>query len=195
MGLQERLDALQPHERRRLSILVGLFAFVCLLLIPIAISAMLADRRSQNEALREAIDRVIADRDQIELRADETTRILARYKVDTPPLAGLLSRHAKELELEIPEFKERPSVPMGKKYEERSTEINLKKVGMRNLVLFMEKVAKLPHPISITKFTLRKRGTEEDSWDAGMTVSSYHRIAAAKDEKAAADGADEEAEN
>ena len=86
-------------------------------------------------------------------------------------------------------------MPIGKKYEERSTEINLKKVGMRNLILFMEKVAKLPHPISITKFTLRKRGTEDDSWDAGMTISSYHRIASAKDGKAAGAGTATEAEN
>lgn len=195
MGLQERLDALQPRERRLLLIFVGLFAFVCVLLIPVGISAMLADKRSQNEALREAIDRMYADRDEIELRADETARVLARYKTDTPPLAGLLSKHAKELELEIPEFKERPAVPIGKKYEERSTEINLKKVGMRSLVLFMEKIAKSPHPISITKFTLRKRGTEEDSWDAGMTVSSYHRIVTAKDGKKAGSDGEEGSEN
>lgn len=194
MGLQERLDALQPGERRRLMILVGLLAVVCVLLIPIAISAMLADRRGQNEALREAIERLHADRDEIELRGAESERVLARYKTDTPPLAGLLSKHAKEFELEIPEFKERPAVPIGKKYEERSTEINLKKVGMRNLVLFMEKIAKLPHPISISKFTLRKRGTEEDSWDAGMIISSYHRIAPAKEEKPEAEASDE-AEN
>lgn len=184
MGLQDRIDALQPRERRLLAILVGVFAVICVLLLPLGISAMLADKRSQNEALREAIDRMFAERDQVQQRADEAAKVLNRYKTDTPPLAGLLSKHAKELELEIPEFKERPVVPVGKKYEEHSTEINLKKVGMRNLVLFMEKIAKLPHPVSITKFTLRKRATEEDSWDVGMTISSFHRLASAKEEDA-----------
>jgi general secretion pathway protein M len=183
MGLQDRIDALQPRERRLLGILVGVFAVICVVLLPVGISAMLADKRSQNEALREAIDRMFAERDEVQQRADEAAKVLNRYKTDTPALAGLLSRHAKELEVEIPEFKERPAVPIGKKYEERSTEINVKKIGMRNLVLFMEKIAKLPHPISITKFTLRKRGAEPDSWDAGLTVSSFHRLASAKDEK------------
>jgi hypothetical protein len=183
MGLQERLDALQPRERRLLSIFVGLFVVISVLLIPLGISAMLAEKRGRNEALRAAIDRMFAERDEVQQRADESAAVLNRYKTDTPALAGLLSKQAKELEIEIPEFKERPAVPIGKKYEERSTEINLKKVGMRNLVLFMEKIAKLPHPVSITKFTLRKRAAEEDSWDAGMTISSFHRLASAKDAK------------
>lgn len=192
MGLQERLDALQPRERRLLSIFVGLFAVICVLLIPVGISAMLAEKRGHNEALREAVERMYAERDEVEQRAAESAAVVNRYKTDTPALPGLLSKQAKELDLEIPEFKERPAVPIGKKYEERSTEINLKKVGMRKLVLFMEKIAKLPHPVSITKFTLRKRAAEEDSWDAGMTISSYHRTAPAKGEKAG--GADEEKE-
>lgn len=187
MGLQERIDALQPRERRLLSILLGLFIVICVLLIPIGLSAMLAEKRSENETLRAAIDRMYAEHDTLEQRSDENAKVLARYKVDTPPLAALISKQAADVELSIPEFKERAAVPIGKKHEERSTEINLKKVEMRPLVLFMEKVAKLPYPISITKFTLRKRATGEDSWDVGMTISSYHRLAEPKEKDKPAD--------
>lgn len=176
MGLQERIDALQPRERRLLSVFVGLFVVICVLLIPVGISAMLADKRSQNEELQNAIDRMFAERDEVQERSDANARILSRYKTDTPPLAGLIDKHAKELEIEIPEFKERPPAPQGKKYEERATEFSIKKVGMRNLVLFMEKLAKLSYPVSITKLNIRKRTTEPDSWDVTMTVSSYHRL-------------------
>lgn len=198
MGLQERIDALQPRERRLLSIFVGLFVVICVLLIPLGISAMLAEKRDQNEELRAAIDRMFAERDDVQRLSDENERVLVRYRTDTPPLAGLIDRHAKELEIEIPEFKERAAVPIGKRYEERSTEINLKKVGMRNLVLFMEKIAKLPHPISLTKLTIRKRSPEEDSWDASMVVSSYHRLEQEKvkgkaDKPAEEDTSEEEA--
>lgn len=193
MGLQERLDALQPRERRLLSVFVGLFVVICVLLIPLGISAMVADRRSQNQELRAAIDRLFAERDDVQARSGENERILARYEKDAPALASLIDGFAKALEIEIPEFKERPAVPIGKKYEERSTEISLKKVGMRNLVLFMEKIAKLSYPVSITKLNIRKRAVEPDSWDASMTISSYHRVQTEKKSKKPSDDeADEE---
>ena len=49
-------------------------------------------------------------------------------------LASFLDGHAKQLDLEIPEFKDRPAVPRGKNYEERATEIRLKK-GNRTVTL------------------------------------------------------------
>jgi hypothetical protein len=176
MGLQERLDALQPRERRLLSLFVGLFAVICVLIIPIGVSAMLSDRRTENDQLRETIDRLFAERDEIMERQSRNQRILARYKTPAPPLAGFLDKNAKSLEIEIPEFKDKPPVPIGKEYEERSTEISFKKTKMRAIVQFMEKIAQASFPISITRLSVRKRGTEPDAWDVSMTVSAYHRI-------------------
>jgi hypothetical protein len=190
MGLQERIDALQPRERRMLAVFVGLFAVICVLLIPIGVSAMLADKRQENEELREAIERLFSERDDLLERRARNQSVLSRYKTPAPALAGFLDKHAKALEIEIPEFQDKPPVPIGKEYEERSTEIRIKQTGMRNLVLFMEKIAQASFPVSITKLSVRKRGTEEDKWDVGMTVSAYHRIAPAKSKEDSA--ADEE---
>ncbi len=180
MGLQERLDALQPRERRLLAIFVGLFAVIAVLLIPIGVSAMLSDKREENEQLREAIDRLFAERDDIIERQTLNQQVLNRYKAPAPALAGFLDKHAKALEIEIPEFKDKPAVPIGKLYEERSTEISIKRAEMRKIVLFMEKIAQARFPISITKMNIRKRGTTGDSWDVAMTVSAYHRKEEAK---------------
>lgn len=192
MGLQERLDALQPRERRLLGIFVGLFIVIAVLLIPIGVSAMLAEKRTLNSQLREVIDRLLSERDDIHTRQAANERVLARYRSPTPPLAGLIDRYAKELEIDIPEFKDRPPVPQGKKYEERSTDITLKKVGMRKLVLFMEKIAKAPHPISVTRLNIKKRGTETDSWDAAMTITAYHRLEQEKKKPATAEKGEDE---
>ncbi|HEX2730809.1 MAG TPA: hypothetical protein VHM70_04360 [Polyangiaceae bacterium] len=190
MGLQERLDALQPRERRLLGLLLGLFVVICVLLIPIGVSAMLSDKRSKNEELRETIQRLFAERDQILEQQEKNDRVLARYKTPAPPLAGFLDNHAKALKIEIPEFKDKPPVPHGKEYEERATEISIKKVGMRNLVLFLEKIAQAPFPVSISRLNIRKRSTEPDSWDVGMTVSAYVRTVVDKPaDKAAPDKA------
>jgi type II secretory pathway component PulM len=176
MALQQRLDALQPRERRLLLILGGAFAFVFVLLVPIGVSAMLAERKARHEELQSVMGRLFAERDQILMLQAKNKQVLDRYKVSAPPLAGFLDNSAKALEIEIPEFKDRSPAPIGKTYEERSTDISLKKIGMRKLILFMEKIAQAHFPVSISKFTVRKRATEGDSWDVNMTVSAYHRV-------------------
>ncbi len=190
MGLQERLDALQPRERRLLALFVGLFAVICVLIIPIGVSAMLSERRTENDQLRETIDRLFAERDEITERQSRNQRVLARYKTPAPPLAGFLDKNAKALEIEIPEFKDKPPVPNGKEYEERSTEISFKKTKMKAVVQFMEKIAQASFPISITRLSVRKRGTEADSWDVAMTVSAYHRTVVDKSGDKKGDGED-----
>jgi general secretion pathway protein M len=190
MGIQERMDALQPRERRMLAVFVGLFVVVAVLLIPIAVSATLADERETNEQLHATIDRLFAERDDIEARNEENQKVLDRYQKPAPALAGFLDRNAKANELDIPQFKDRPMVPQGKRYEEHSTEISVKKVGMRNLILFMESIASADFPASITRFSLRKRGTEPDSWDATMVVSAYHRKAEPTTKSKADEGAE-----
>src|SRR5690606_6641637 len=175
MGLQERIDALQPRERRLLLLFVGLFVVVALVAIPVVVSASLVERRSENEQLQEALDRIFAERDEIAIRNQANERVLARYRTPAPAIAGFVERHAKSLDIEIPEFKDRPVVPLqNKRYEERSTEIRVKDVGMRNLALFLEKIAQAPYPISVTKLNVRKRGTAEDRWDATLIVSAFH---------------------
>ena len=81
-------------------------------------------------------------------------------------------------------------MPIGKQYEERSTEISIKRAEMRKIVLFMEKIAQARFPIGITRMNIRKRGTTGDSWDVSMTVSAYHRKEEAK-KPPAKDEADE----
>ncbi|MET0413827.1 MAG: hypothetical protein ABW217_21135, partial [Polyangiaceae bacterium] len=76
----------------------------------------------------------------------------------------------------IPEIKDKPPTPHGKKYEERATAISLKKVGLVGLVKFMERVSAGTYPIAITALNVRKRGIEPDSYDVEMTVSAFHRI-------------------
>ncbi len=197
MGLQERLDALQPRERRLLAIFAGLFVLIAVVLIPVGVSATLADERAENQMLREAIERLFVERDKILERRSQNQRVVDRYRVPAPRLAGFLDNQAKTLGLEIPEFKDRPVVPIGKTYEEHATDISLKQASMRNIVLFMEKIAQAPFPTSLTRLTIRKRATQSDSWDVTMTVSTFHRTApatkaAGSGEASATDGAQRE---
>lgn len=198
MGIQERIAALEPRERQLLNVLGGVFAVVVLLLIPVGVSALLGGTTERNEHLREAIASIERESPKIAQRKAERDALLDRYAKPAPALAGFLDTAASAAGVTIPEIKDRAPIPHGKRYEERSTSISLKKVGLVGLVKFMERVSAGPQPISITSLTVRKRGIEPDSYDVEMTVSAFHRIepkpkpkAASEEARASDDGSNE----
>lgn len=176
MGIQERIEGLEPRERMLLTVLLGVFAVMLLALIPVGISAALGDRTHQNEVLRETIARLEAESGHIAQRKAERDAVLERYARPAPALAGYLDTAASAASVAIPEIKDKPPTLHGKKYEERATGISLKKVGLVGLVKFMERVSAGTYPVAITALNVRKRGVEPDSYDVEMTVSAFHRI-------------------
>jgi general secretion pathway protein M len=183
MNIQERIDRLAPRERQLLGVMVVVFLVMVVLLVPLGVSSMLGSRRGDIEALRGALDRLAAERPALERRQQEKDALLAKYRSPAPALAGYLSKLATAHSIEIPEIKDRPPIPYGKKFEEQSVEITLKKVGLVNLSKFLEGIVKGGHPISVGKLNIRSRSAQPDSYDVSMTVSSFRRLAEAKPEK------------
>lgn len=176
MALSDRLDALEPRERRLVFILLALFAAMLLLLIPLGVSALLDEETEAHARLTEAIERLETEGEEIRERQAARKALLERYESSAPPLAGFLDKAASASSLTIPESQEQSPVTHGKRYEERSRAITLRKVGLLPLVKFMERVSGGKEPISITKLNVRKRGVEPDSYDVQMTVAAYHRL-------------------
>jgi general secretion pathway protein M len=188
MSLRDRIERLEPRERQLLTLLLGLLAAFLLLLVPVAVAALVGSKRAGVQELRDAIDQIQASRDEIAKRERERAQVVERYSKPAPPLAGLLETLATESKLEIPESQDRAPVPHGKRYDERSTKIVLRKVGMLNLVKFMERIEQSGHPVAIARLNIRKRGTEPDSYDVDMIVSAFDRKAETKPDKAAGEG-------
>lgn len=180
MGFADRMRELEPRERQLLGILVTVFGVLVLLALPIGVTALLASKRSDNEAIKETIEKIQQARPQIAARKAEKEQTLKRYKAAAPELGAFLEQKAKESGIEIPESQDRALVPHGKKYEERATKIVLHKVGMLSLVKFMEKIAQSGHPVAVTRLDVRKRATEPDSYDVEMIVSAFDRKAEEK---------------
>jgi general secretion pathway protein M len=188
MSLRDRIERLEPRERQLLTLLLGLLAAFLLLLVPVGMAALLGSKRSDVQELRDVIDQIQASREEIAKRDRERAEVLERYSKPAPPLAGMLEKLATESKLEIPESQDRAAVPHGKRYEERTTKIVLRKVGMLNLANFMERIEQSGHPVSILRLNIRKRGTEPDSYDVDMIVSAFDRKSEPKPEKATDQG-------
>ena len=177
MAPGDRIGQLEPRERQLLGILLTVFAALFLLAVPAGVAALLAGKRGTNDSLREVVTSIQASRAQIATRDHEKKQLSKAYANVTPPLASFLEKLATGAQIEIPESQDRAAVPHGKRFEERSTKIVLRKVGMLKLVTFMEKMAQSGHPVNVTRLNIRKRATEPDSYDVEMIVSAFDRKA------------------
>lgn len=173
MSISSRLEQLEPRERRLLNILLGLFAVVVLVVLPLGLRSALLAGSERNERLREAITAIRDRRGALAKRAAVAEQVAARYARPAPPLAEFLETLAKRQELEIPESQDRPAVPHGKLFEERSNRIVLRRVGLMALAKFMESIAQSGHPVTVSDLELRKRGP--DAYDVTMVVSAFDR--------------------
>ncbi|HEX6765731.1 MAG TPA: hypothetical protein VF103_09645 [Polyangiaceae bacterium] len=189
MTLAERLSGLEDRERRLLGFLVALVLGALVLLPPVALFALVHSRQSEVDDIRSAIQAIDDERDVVERAKAGKGAIEQRYASPAPPLAAFLARLASEAGVEIPESQDRQAVPHGKKFEERTTKITLRKVGLLKLVKFLEKVEQAGHPVRVSQFDIRKRGSEPDSYDVDLVVSAFDRKAEPKaPPKAARDG-------
>lgn len=166
---------MSPRERRLLSIFGLCIGVFLVLLVPLGLGSMLSSRRETNAELRDAIHRIQANRNTLKAKQAQRDQIAARYTKKAPKLGGFLEQLAKDTGVEIPEAQDRPETPIGKRYVERSIQIRLRKVNGLPLLRFLEKIEQSGYPLAITRFNLRKRGADRDTFDVEMIVSAYDR--------------------
>jgi general secretion pathway protein M len=177
LSIRERLQGLEERERRLLGIalIVAIVGFV--LAPPIALYAVLHGRRGDVESVRSAITAIEEQSETIERGKAQKGALEQRYARPAPQLQAFLSKLANDLGIEIPESQDRQAIPRGKRFDERSTKLTLRKVGMLKLVKFLERIDHSGHPVKVSQIDIRKR-TEPDSYDVDMIVSAFDRKAA-----------------
>jgi general secretion pathway protein M len=166
---------LNPRERRLLSILGVVFGVLVLLGAPIGFASLVHTRDTDNQDLLAAINAVQAARGQVHDRQAKKDSIATRYSRHAPALAGLIQQTAQQEKLEVTESQDRPEVPQGKRYIERTTTVHLKKAGMYAIAKFLEGLEKTGYPIDVSRLNIRKRTGEPDAYDVEVGVSAYDR--------------------
>lgn len=181
MTFAERLDKLEPRERRLLGILTGLVAVLLVLALPLYAWSAVRDARDSNEQIRDLVSDIYKARMSVgEMRAKQEA-LLARYSKPAPQLAGFIEEAAKANNITVADSQDKPEVPHGKKYSERITVVKLHKVGMLNLVKLLEKIEQSGHPVAISRLNIRPRSGEPDSYEVELGVSAYDRKADPKE--------------
>ncbi|MBN2196582.1 MAG: hypothetical protein JW751_27465 [Polyangiaceae bacterium] len=190
MSLAARLEQLEPRERRLLNLLVILFVLIIVIALPLGLRAALLTGSERNQRLAEAIDAIRDQRAALVQRAASAGEVASRYARPAPPLAELLETLAKKQELAIPESQDRPVIPHGKQYEERSNRIVLRKVGLLDLAKFMEGIAQSGHPVKVSDINIKKRAP--DAYDVTMVVSAFDRTQKEKEKAEDSEKVDKE---
>jgi hypothetical protein len=184
-SLGDRYRALSGRERILILVMggtaVALVVVLVFVLIQRKISA-LEDEVADNDRI--LLELATKGEKLLEVR-DARSKEEARFDRDLPPLPGLLERLAGEAGIEIPESRELPDDPVGKKWVRKSVEVRLRRVGLKPFTEFMVKIENENRriPLAITHVTVKKRAAEPDSYDVDITVSAYTKANKKKKKK------------
>jgi len=180
--LQERMDKLEPRERRLLTVFGGLVVAGVFLLLPFALYQAVSTKRSDNQEIRDLIQSIHEAEGRVSERKARHDALLARYARPAPPLAGFIEDSAKQFGLTAAESQDRPDIPHGKRYNERVSVVKMHKIGMMALAKTIEHIENAGHPVAVTRLNIKPRAGEPDSFEVELGVSAFDR----KSEPAAA---------
>ena len=175
MTLADRLDKLEPRERRLLGVLVGILAATIVLALPIYAWSAVSSSRTENDEIRALIDEVYKARLSVAERKAKQDALLARYGKPAPLLAGFIEDAAKANGITIADSQDKPEVPHGKKYTERITVVKMHRSGMLGLAKMLEHIEGSGHPVAVTKLNLKPRAGEPDSYEVELGISAFDR--------------------
>ena len=179
--LREWFEKLGPRERRMMGALGVALALFMLFLIPLGVSLALGSRRDSNKSLRDAIHAVKNAREDVQKRQAKRDAIVARYVNRAPALAGVMEKAARDNKRDLLETADRPEVPHGKRYNERTTVGRVRKTTMLQLAKMLEQIEQLHMPVYVSRLNIRRRGGERDSYDVELGVSAFDRSEPAKE--------------
>jgi general secretion pathway protein M len=168
---------MNARERRLLSVLGFVGAFLLLLGLPFGLEAFVRSASSDNDDIRQALSDVQDARGLVRDRQARKDAIAARYAKKAPELGGFIEQSAIAQKLEVTDSTPMPDVPHGKRYVEHGSNVRLKKTGMLALARFLESIEKSGYPVGISRLNIRKRSGEPDSYDVEVGVASYDRVA------------------
>jgi general secretion pathway protein M len=178
--LREWYDRLAPREQRLVGALAVILTVLLTLALPVGVSLAVGVRRDANQQTLDAIARIKGAREEIRARQAKREAIARRYANKAPALAAVIEKAARDNKLDVPESRDNPDVPHGKKYLERTTVVRLRKAPMLALAKMLEQLEQQGMPVSISRLNVRRRGGEKDSYDVELGLSAFDRTEPSK---------------
>lgn len=188
--LVDSFDHLSGREKAMLVGLVGTFAFLLVGGLWFFIDEGLSQRETRCEKLRSAV--TLLDRHDERLREAQMADARADAKIQSsvPMLQGHLDKIAKELEVEVKEYKSLKKRPLGKekKYVEKSMRLRIYGVKVGPLSLFLDRIEGGRHLILVSALDVQTQVGKPEMLDVDMVVSTYEKVGKSKAKKSSRKG-------
>lgn len=185
-ALRDRWERLSQRERTMVGALGVTFVVMMILIIGFLITDGLASMEEHNADMRQALRDLDTQRDNYLRMKAKASQMETRLGQTPVQLQGYLEQAAKEAGIDIPETKENPPTPAGKRFVERSVDLGLHAVTLDQLVKFMRAIETGRSLVVVTRLNVRTRDDKHEQFDVEMSVSTYERDTgkgAAKKEK------------
>ncbi len=173
MSAALRLDRMSPREQRLLSVLGVVVAGLVLLGAPAYVYGKVTSAREHNHEIAEQLDGMTrASALLAKRRAAREARELL-YSTPAPALASFIEGAMRAQGIEVPESADQPDA-VGKVFTERSTQVKLRKVGLKPLVNALEQLERSKSAVAVTRLKITARSAP-DEYDVALTVSAYDK--------------------
>jgi type II secretory pathway component PulM len=170
-------NRISARERRLLSLLASAFALCAVLLVSYLVWDSYQTISQANQDMRAAIDDIAKHSDTYREAKDKVKALQARIGTEPPQLAADLEAAAKEAGIQIPETSDRPDAPAGKQYVEHSLDVKLRKVDLKSLTTFLQKVETGRALVLVTRLEIRRSfGGDGTTVDVDLTATTYERL-------------------
>jgi len=170
-------NRMSARERRLLSILGGAIGGCAVLLVGYLVFDSFQTMSQENQDMRDAIDAIAKHSDEYRDSKARAAAQALRIGSEPPQLAADLEAAAKEAGIQIPETVDRPDSPAGKRYVEHSLDVKLRKVDLKSLATFLNKVETGRALVLVTRLGIRRSfGGDGTTVDVDLTATTYERL-------------------
>jgi hypothetical protein len=168
---------MSARERRLISLLGGAFLTCAVLLIAYLTIDSLQTMGRENQDMRKALDDIAKHSDEYRDAKAKVAAQQLRIGSDPPQLAADLEAAAKEAGIQIPETADRPDSAAGKRYVEHGLDLKLRKVDLKSLATFLNKVETGRSFIIVTRLEIRRSfGGDGTTVDVDLTATTFERL-------------------
>jgi F0F1-type ATP synthase membrane subunit b/b' len=172
-ALRDKWERLSQRERTMVGAMGVTFVVMVTLIVGFVITDGLASMDERNAQMRQALRDLDTQRDSYLKMKAKAAQMETRLGTQPVQMQAYLETAAKEAGLQIRESNVRPTVSVGKKFVERTVEIDLPPVTLEQLTTFMRAIETGKSLVVVTELNSRTRDDKHQLLDVKLAVTTY----------------------
>jgi type II secretory pathway component PulM len=174
-ALRDKWERLSQRERTMVGAMGVTFVVMVTLIVGFLITDGLSSMDERNAHMRQALRDLDTQRDSYLRMKAKAAQLETRLGTQPVQILGYLEAAANEAGVKITEQTDRPPVPAGKKFIDRTVDLRLHAVTLEQLTRFMKAIETGKSLVVVTSLQVRTRDDKHEQLDVEMAVTTYER--------------------